>query len=346
MSDNLPDDLPGPGAGPSAVMTQMLGGFQASQALYVVAKLDICTMLDDGPLSVADLAARSGAQPQALSRLIRTLTMLGLFQTNGDLVGTTALGAILSRNNPESLTAVAELWMETHYGPFGELLHTVRTGQPGADRYFGMPMFEWIAEKPERAEQMARAMADVTGTMRRGMFEGYELPPGQTVADIGGSDGSLLAELIAGLPDRRGIVFDRPEVAPLAQAAMTARGLADRVEAVGGDFFASVPAADLYLLSFVLHDWDDAACVRILRTIRQAAGPDSRLMVVEGVVPPGDVPHVMKMIDLTMLGMVPGRERTAEEYAALLGEAGFVLDRIVATPSPLSIIEGTPARAS
>ncbi|WP_033416433.1 methyltransferase [Streptomyces canus] len=337
----MSETAPGPAPAPSLVMTQLLGGFQVSQALYVVTKLDICTMLEDGPLSVGELAERSGARPQQLSRLVRTLAMLGLFRTDGEFVETTPLGALLSRRHPATLANVAEMWMETHYGPFGELLHTVRTGEPGANRYFGMPAFEWLGEKPERTEQMARAMTDLTGSMRRGMFDGYDLPPGQTVADIGGSDGSLLAELIAARPDRHGIVFDLPEVVPHATAAMAERGLADRVDAVGGDFFEAVPTADIYLMSQILHDWDDESAAKILRTVCRAAGPAARLLVVEGVIPPGDAPHHMKMVDLTMLGMLPGRERTAEEYAQLLGANGFTLDRIVATPSPYSIIEAT-----
>ncbi|MGW6796601.1 methyltransferase [Streptomyces chartreusis] len=337
----MSETAPGPAPAPSLVMTQLLGGFQVSQALYVITKLDICTMLDDGPLGVGQLAERSGASPQPLSRLIRTLAMLGLFRTDGDIVETTPLGALLSRTHPQTLANVAEMWMETHYGPFGELLHTVRTGEPGANRYFGMPAFEWLSQKPERTEQMARAMTDLTGSMRRGMFEGYDLPPGRTVADIGGSDGSLLAELIAARPTRHGIVFDLPEVVPHATAAMARRGLADRVETIGGDFFEAVPTADIYLMSQILHDWDDESATGILRTVRRAAGPAARLLVVEGVIPPGDAPHHMKMIDLTMLGMLPGRERTAEEYAKLLHTTGFTLDRIVTTPSPYSIIEAT-----
>ncbi|MGP2436943.1 methyltransferase [Streptomyces sp. JW3] len=327
---------------PGVVMTQLLGGFQVSQALYVVAKLDVCTMLDDGPRTVADLAERSGALADPLGRLIRTLTMIGVFRTTEDgLVATTPLGALLSRNHPASLVDAAELWMETHYAPFGELLETVRTGVPGATRYFGKPAFEWLSEDPARAALMTRAMANVTGALREGMFDGYELPPGRVVADIGGADGSVLARLLADRPERTGIVLDLPAAEAQATARLKEQGLSDRVTFTEGDFFESVPAADIYVLSFILHDWDDESGAGILESIRKAANPGARVLILEGVVPPGDTPHMMKMVDLTMLGMLPGRERTEPEFRALLERAGFTLDRVVPTPTVFSIVEAS-----
>jgi hypothetical protein len=326
---------------PSAAMTQMMAGFQVSQALYVIAKLDIATLLDDGPLNVDELAERTGAHQPALRRLIRTLTPLGIFTTSDGDVSTTPLGAVLSRNHPESMHAFIRFWMETHYLPFSTLLHTVRTGEVGTTRYLGKPFFEWITDDPDRAELMSRAMADVTAGLRTGMFDDYELPDGDVVADIGGGDGSILLTLLKDRPERRGIVFDLPAITPTADASIAREGLADRVETVAGDFLKEVPAADIYILGFILHDWDDETCGRILQSIRAAAKPGARLLIIEGVVPPGDEPHLIKMIDLTMLGLLPGREREADEYRDLLAANGFTLDRIVDTVSPLSIIEAT-----
>jgi hypothetical protein len=326
---------------PSAVMTQMMAGFQVSQALYVIAKLDIATLLDDGPLSVQELAERTGAHQPAVRRLIRTLAPLGIFTTRDGDVSTTPLGAVLSRNHPESVHGLIRFWMETHYLPFSTLLHTVRTGEVGTTRYLGKPFFEWIADDPDRAELMSRAMADVTAGLRTGMFDDYELPAGDVVADIGGGDGSILRTLLKDRPERRGIVFDLPAVTPAADASIARDGLADRIETVAGDFLQKVPTADIYLLGFILHDWDDDTCGRILQSIRAAAQPGARLLIIEGVVPPGDEPHLIKLIDLTMLGLLPGREREADEYRDLLTTNGFTLDRIVGTVSPLSIIEAT-----
>ncbi|MFB7493344.1 methyltransferase [Streptomyces sp. NPDC056161] len=326
---------------PGVVMTQLLGGFQVSQALYVVAKLDVCTLLDDGPRTVADLAEYSGVSADPLGRLISTLTMVGVFRSEGDLVATTPLGALLSRDHPASLAGAAELWMETHYGPFGGLLETVRSGVPGATQYFGKPFFEWLSEDQERSALMTRAMANVTGALREGVFDGYDLPPGRVVADIGGADGSVLVQLIAERPERTGVILDLAPVEPAATAHLAERGLDDRITFTAGDFFESVPTADVYVLSFVLHDWDDDSAVRILESIRKAANPGARLLVLEGVIPPGDTPHMMKMVDLTMLGMLPGRERTEPEFRTLLERAGFAFDGVVPTSTVFSIVEAS-----
>jgi hypothetical protein len=151
----------------------------------------------------------------------------------------------------------------------------------------------------------------------------------------------MICQLLTREPGRRGIVFDMPEVVPSARKVLDGHGLSGRTEIMAGDFFESVPAADVYLLSYILHDWDDASCTRILRNIAAAAAAGARVVIVEGMIPPGDAPDLAKSVDLTMLGMTTGRERTAEEYETLLATAGFRLDRIVPTPTPFSFIEAT-----
>ncbi len=326
---------------PSDVMTQLVGGFQVSQALYVMAELDVATALDDGPRPVEQVAQQCGADPDVLRRLVRTLASLGVFATDGDLVSTTPLGATLSRNHPHSMRDLTRFWMQTHYTPFSQLLHTARTGEPAFDQHVGKPFFDWIGEEPSRAELLSGAMSDIVGGWKAGMLDGYELPAGTVVADIGGADAGILVALIADRPERRGIAFDLPEAVPSARANLAARGLQDRVEVVAGDFFVSVPPADVYVLSHILHDWDDASCVRILRSIAAAAGSGARVLVIEMIVPEGDGPHLSKALDLTMLAMVTGRERSAEDFTALLAAAGMKLDRALPTPSPYSIIEAT-----
>ncbi|MEU1982142.1 methyltransferase [Nocardia sp. NPDC019395] len=321
-------------------MMQLLGGFQISQAVYVVAKLDIATQLDDGPRSIGDLAANCGARPELLRRLVRSLAPLGVFRgLDGDMVETTAIGATLSSRRPGSLRDIALYWMETHYLPFSELLHTARTGEPAAERYLGQPFFDWVVETPGMADLQNRGMAGFTGGLRDRMFEDYRLPAGDTVADIGGADGTILARLLNSEPARRGILFDLPEVVEVAQKKIAELGMADRIETVSGDFFESVPPADVYVMSAVLHDWDDASCVRILESIKSAAAPGARLVLIEGVVPAGDEPHTTKLIDLTMLALTTGKERSANEFEELLASAGFTLDRIVPTREQYSFIE-------
>ncbi|WP_200307563.1 methyltransferase [Streptomyces adelaidensis] len=327
---------------PVMPLTQMLAGFQISQALYVIAKLDVATRLADGPRDLASLASETGAHEEALGRLIRTLAPFGLFQDAGaGRVAVTPLGAFLSATHPMSLRPAALFWMETHYLPFGGLLDTVRTGMPAAETYYGKPFFDWVVEEPERVALTNSAMAGVVASVRAGMFDDYVLPGGGTVADLGGADGTVIAELLSRNPDQAGIVFDLPEVVSAAHGVLAARGLTDRVEVLGGSFFEEVPAADVYVLAYVLHDWNDEESGRILAAIRKAARPGARLLVIEAIVPEGDEPHLAKVVDLTMLGMLSGRERTEAEYERLLGGAGFTLDRVVATPSPLSILETT-----
>jgi hypothetical protein len=329
---------------PQVLMVQMLAGFQVSQALYAVAKLDIATALVDGPRPIAELATATGTRPEPLRRLLRTLAALGLFrEVAPGTYSVTPVGATLAAGADGSVRNLALTWMETHYAPFACLVDTLRTGVPAATRHYGRPFFEWLAGDQEQVDLFTSAMADLTAGLKFGAVAGYQLPPGDTVADIGAADGALMLGLLAADadPNRRGIVFDLPHVVPAAHARLAEHPLRDRVDVVAGDFFRSVPAADVYILSMVLHDWDDESCIRILKQIAAAARPGARLTSLELVVPPGDVPHAGKMIDLTMLGMLTGRERTAEELRALLASAGLRLDRIVPTPTPISLVEAT-----
>lgn len=323
-------------------MIQMLAGFQVSQALYVVAKLGIATALLAGPRSIEELAVTTQADSDALRRLVRLLATLGVFRrTDEDTVEITELGATLAEGPPDSVRAFACYWMQTHYAPFGESLSAARTGEQVTTRYYGIPYFDWIFADPQRVEMLNGAMANIFNAVRAGMFDSYQLPPGDTVADIGGSDGTLLSRLLAGDVNRRGIVFDRPEVVPAARKVLAGNGLADRIDVIGGDFFDSVPTADIYVLSSILHDWDDASCTRILRTIAKPASPGARVVLIESVLPPGDAPHFAKTLDVIMLVAHGGRERTPAEFEALLATGGFTLERIVPTVTPFSFIEAS-----
>jgi hypothetical protein len=329
---------------PPVQMVQLLAGFQVSQALYVAAKLDVATLLVDGPRSVADLADEAGAHPGHLGRLLRTLAAIGVFDDRGDATyALTPLGATLARGVPGSVRDLALTWMETHYAPFGRLLDAVREGEPAATLHYGRPFFDGLGSSPEQVKRFTGAMAGLTDGIKAQALAGYALPPGELVADIGGADGTVLTTLLDADPTRRGVIFDLPHVVPAAHGRLERLGLTDRVTVVAGDFFHTVPAADVYLLSMVLHDWDDDAAARLLRTIAAAADPGARLVALELVVPPGNAPHLSKMIDLTMLGMLTGRERTATEHAELLAAAGFRCDRVLPTPGPFSIVEATLA---
>jgi hypothetical protein len=321
----------------------MLSGFQVSQALYVLAKLDIPTMLREGPQTIGELAAATEVDADALGRVVQFAASMGLFRTEGDRVELTELGAVLAEDHPQSMRWPAFYYMETHYAPFGDFLETVRTGKSTSMRFFGKSFWDWVSDSPERAELQNRTFENVTRSLRAGMFDSYRLPAGTVVADLGGADGAILAELLADEPDRRGIVFDRPDIVPAARKTLADRGLDDRVQTEAGDFFTSVPSADVYVLADILHDWDDDSCRQILRTIAESANPGARIVLIEAVIPPGNAPHPAKAIDIVMLAMTEGgRERTADEWQTLLDSAGFSLDRIVESVAMYSFIEATP----
>ncbi|HTU07981.1 MAG TPA: methyltransferase [Trebonia sp.] len=337
----MTDDTSPPVPPETLQMHQLLSGFITSQVLYVAAELGIPDELLGGPRTVAELAAATGADADALRRLIRYLASFGVFRTDGDAVHLTDLGKTLTSGTPGSLRDFARYWMKTHYSPFSALLETARTGETAAAHYFGKPFFEWVGESGELSQLQNTAMVEGGAPARGALIDTYQLPAGHVVADIGGADGSLLTGLLRRHPDRAGIVFDLPAVVAGASKTIEAAGLSDRVRTVGGDFFGSVPEADVYLMSTVLHDWSDAEAGEILRTVAKSARPGARLVIVEMVLPEGDAPDFAKLVDVVMLGLLGGRERTRADWTRLLADAGFILDRVVPGPAAFSIIEAT-----
>jgi hypothetical protein len=322
-------------------MVQLLSGFQVSQALYVAAKIGVADRLADGPVAVEQLASDLDADPLALSRLLRTLGALGVFsEADPGAYGLTPLGATLVSDREGSMRDLALMWMETHYAPFAGLLETVRTGDCAATEHYGQPFFSWLADQPEQVDRFSRAMANLTDGIKAGAIASYAFPQSGAIVDVGGADGALLARVLESAPAATGVVFDLPHVVAEAAPTLKSYGLGDRMTSEGGDFFAAVPAGgDAYLLSMVLHDWNDLDATRLLSNIRDAAPPGARVLAFELVMPPGDQPHMSKMIDLTMLGMLNGRERTETEMRSLFEGAGLTYDGTTPTPTPISIIE-------
>lgn len=325
-------------------MLRMVQGFELSQALYAVAKLDLATELVAGPRTVEDLAQRTGTHPDAVFRLLRTLTGFGVFhQPNPGTFAITELGRCLAADEPQSIRNMTLMLVETHYPAFAHLEGTIRTGTPAATVHYGQPFMDWLAEVPERADVFSAAMADLTAVLKEATLDGYPLPPGDPVVDVGGADGSVLARLLQDHPGRSGVVFDMPGVVQAAEQRFGGSDLQRRVRVVSGDFFTSVPTGAVYLLSTVLHDWDDEAATALLRRIAESAEAGARLVVVETVMPDGDEQHYSNYSDLTMLAMITGRERTRSEFEALFNSAGFRFDRIAPARSAgtYSVLEAT-----
>ena len=333
---------------PSApvALRQLANGFMISQALYVVAKLGIADLLTDGPRSGADLARATEVDALSLYRVMRLLASVGVFTEDEDgRFRLTALAESLRTDAPGSMRAYVitrgEEWL---WRPWGALLHGVKTGDVPFEHVFGVELFDYLAQQPEAAAVFDQAMTSRSSQENSEIVSSYDFTGLSRVIDVGGGEGTFLASILEAYPALYGIVFDQPQVVARAEAQIAARGLVDRCRCIAGDFFQSVPeGGDAYILSNVIHDWDDARAGAILRNCRQVMSPSVRLLVIETIIPPGNAPSPTKLIDLQMLVLTGGRERTAAEYQALLESAGLELARIIPTPTQVSVIEGALA---
>jgi hypothetical protein len=308
-----------------ARMVQLIGGFRISQALYVAAALGVPDLLLPGPAPADVLAAQVGAHPPSLRRLLRTLASVGAFtEPEPGVFALTQLGELLTSSQPGSLRNLAISFMETTYEPFAQLMHSVRTGEPAAEHFYGQPYFAWLSDHPAHAARFSAAMADLTGAFKTAAIASLPLDGTRVLVDVGGADGSVLAAILTAHPEVQGVVYDLPRVIAAAPPVLVRAGVQSRVECVSGDFFTSVPSgADTYLVSAVLHDWSDEPAGRILANIAAAGGVGARLLVLDFVMPPGDGPHLSKVSDLNMMAMTGGMERTESEWRALLSAAGY-----------------------
>lgn len=349
--DGAPSGTP-TGAAQRRALAALIGGYRATQMIGVAARLGVADLLAAGPRGAGALAATLGVHPESLLRLLRGLVNLGLLVESagaggaageGALFSLTPLGAGLRGDVPGSQRAWAIWEGDLSYRAWGALDHSVASGETGFERVFGRPFFDYLGAHPEEGDRFSRAMTDFGLAIGAAVAGEYDFAPYRTVVDLGGGRGHLLAAILHRHPDLRGTLFDLPHLVPDAEAFLAAAGLRERVSVVGGDFFVSVPPADLYVLSHIVHDWDDARSVRLLRVCREAVQPQGRLLIVEkylpepmvqGAVPPGT--------DVNMLVLTGGRERTEGEYRALLDKAGWSLARVLPTSSISSIFEALP----
>jgi hypothetical protein len=323
-------------------LNRMLTGYWISQALYVAAKLGIAELLAPGPRTAEDLAGATKSHAPSLYRLLRALASVGVFaEDDQGRFRLTGLAEFLRSDAPGSQRALAIMAGEEHYRAWGELLYSVQTGQPGFDKVYGMPVFAFLAQHPEQARVFDAAMVGVHGRETGAMLDAYDFSGIGTLADVGGGNGSLLTTVLKKYTAMQGLLIDLPGVAERARANILAAGLAGHCKVIAGNFFDSVPeGADAYLMRHIIHDWDDARATRILQNIHRALGPAGRLLVVEGVIQPGNELSFGKLLDLTMLVIPGGKERTEEEYRKLYEAGGFQLTRIVPTKAEVSVIEG------
>ena len=328
----------------SAALLQMITGYWVSQAIYVAAKLGIADLLAEGPRSAEELAAATETHADALYRVLRALASVGIFsEVSPSRFALTSLADLLRSGAPNSLRAFAIVCGEELYRVWAEALSSVRTGESAFERVLGVNAFGYFAQNPTFGEVFNEAMVGFTSQIAQAITTAYDFSPFGTVADIGGGHGALLAAILRSTPVAQGILFDLPHVVAGAEPFLSAAGVADRCTRVGGDFFAEIPSgADAYVLAQILHDWDDERSAAILRQVRQAMSDRARLLVVELNVPEGDEPAFGKWMDLNMLVLLNGRERTAAQYAQLFQAAGLKLVRAIPTSTGQSIVEAIP----
>jgi len=328
---------------PHVQVIQMGTGYWVSRALYAAAKLGLADKLASGPRSAAELAKETSTLPSALHRLMRLLAGLGMLKTerDGQRFALTPLGEAMKSDAPGAARAtILTLAGPMFWKAFGEYMYSLETGKTGFEKAFEMPVFDYLAKHPEDAANFVQTMIGVHGDEPPTIVAAYDFSGVGTVVDVGGSSGNLLDAILKRYPGPRGVLFDLPHVVRDAPQRFRAWGLGDRIRAEGGSFFESVPAGgDAYILSHVIHDWSEEQCLTILGNCRRAMKPDAKLLIVEMVIPAGDEMHPGKLLDLTMLVMPGGQERTEAEYAALLDKAGFRLTRVVSTQSNVSVVE-------
>lgn len=327
---------------PPELMNRMLTGYWSTQCLYVAAKLGIADLLITGPRTAEELAVVTSTHAPSLYRLLRGLASLGVFaEVEGKKFTLTPLAECLRSDSPSSQRALAIMSGEEHYKAWGELLYSVQTGKTAFDMLYGMPVFDFLSKHEEQAKNFDAAMVGVHGRETSAMTDAYDFSKFGVLADVGGGNGSLLTTVLKKNPRLKGMLYDLPGVTERAKASLQAAGVLDRCQVIGGSFFESVPAgADAYLMRHIIHDWDDEKCITILKNIHSVIKPDGKLLVVEGVIPPGNDPNFGKLLDLTMLTIPGGKERTEEEYRELFAAGGFKLTRIVPTEAEVSVIEG------
>lgn len=327
-------------------LLEMIAANRITQAIYVAAELGIADILKDGPRSATEIAKTAGASEDAVYRLLRALTSVGLFASLPERrFELTSLGYSLRADVPGSLRAWARFnGHEIMWRPWGELLYSVKSGMSAFDHVFGTTIFDYAAGHPDAATALNDAMTAFSAIDSPAVAAAYDYTAIGTLVDVGGGHGLLLTTILRANPTLRGVLFDLPHVVQGATDRLRREGLADRCTIVGGDFFEAIPdGGDAYAMKFIIHDWNDDRAIRLLRNCRRVMRGGAKLLVIERVLSAGDEPDFGKFSDLQMLVFAPGgRERTEREFRALYDMAGFQLTRVVPTASPLCIIEGVP----
>ena len=326
---------------PRQQLFSLTQGYKTTQALYVAAKLGVADHLRHGPKKAEELAKEVGANPKALFRLMRHLAAIGIFtQDESGKFGLTPLGELLCTDNPESMRYGAIFTGEENYKAAGNLLHSVRTGETAFNHLYGKGHFDWMAEHADASSTFNKAMAQ---SLRRqgNPVESYDYSGKRVVVDVGGGRGDLIASVLVANPAMEGVLYDLPQGSAEARSVLQAKGVEDRCHIKTGSFFDSIPSGgDVYVLSRILHDWPDDKAAIILANCRKAIKDDGTLLIRDNVLSDGDPQG--STLDVTMLIMTGGEERTEPEWRNLLQSAGFALTRVYKKEGQFDLIEAKP----
>ena len=323
------------------IVFQMASAYWLSQAIYAAAKLGIADVIGDSSKSSEEIARAVDADESSLHRLMRVLCMFNVCRlTKSQRFELTTLGRTLQSGVAGSLRSMVLTLGELHYKAWGHLCESVQTGRPGFLSAFGRHMFDFLEEHSACGEIFNLAMTDFSTFVAPAVLLSYDFSDIKSLIDVGGGCGKLLTSILEVYPGLQGVVVDLPGAIKGATQRIQAHSCSDRCAAIPGDFLKSLPrGGDVYLLSGVIHDWDDEGAKRILKNCRNAMRPGGKILVIESIVPEGDEPSFSKLLDLNMMVMTGGRERTESEFRHLFDGCGLTLRRIIPTIAPLRIIE-------
>jgi len=326
---------------------QMCSGYMISAALYPVTKLGIAELLADGPKSISTLTQETGANEDGLYRVMRALSCVGLFSEVSPRTFALTSASNLLRSDVTGNMRDLVMWMtnEFHFKTWGDMMHSVLTGRPSVEKVYGKVCFEVFQDLPETNVEFNNAMTNISAMTIPAVLEAYDFSGIGTLVDVGGGHGLLISQILKHYSDMKGLLFDLPHVLEGAKPRIQRLGLSSRLDTCPCNFFESVPAGgDAYIMQHILHDWTDEQCHVILKNVHQAlAGKkNGKLIVLDSLVNTDGKFDFTKWKDLEMLILPGGRERTEDEFRALLGKAGFRITRTIPLPSMVSIIEAQP----
>jgi hypothetical protein len=325
---------------PVQQVLQVAGGYILSGALNVITEAGVPDQLEKGPRTAADLAKLTKTNEDALYRLMRALAGVGVFEeTAPRTFALTPISDILRKGHPRSVRDIITFISDPfHFRVYANLNESLRTGKPAGEKTVGMPVFEYFGKNPEYSEVFNRAMTNMSAAVIPAALEAYDFGGIQTLVDVAGGHGEVLISILRKYPQLKGVLMDLGHVIAGAQKRLPSTGVQDRLQTVAGDFFKTVPRGDAYIMKHIIHDWDDARAAQILTNIRTAMGDTrGKVILLEGVISEGNA--IGKLMDIEMLALPGGRERTKEEFQSLFNSAGFELKSITPTKSPVCVIE-------